>query len=105
MSQPIPSITVLTLNIPTPSGNSPIHPVLLRDEDGHTLVDTGMIGQFDELQSTLEELDVSLSDIKRVIVTHQDIDHFGNLGAHAGTPCHADRSCTCSSRSIADAAA
>nr|WP_154887334.1 MBL fold metallo-hydrolase [Paenibacillus xylanexedens] len=81
MSQPIPSITVLTLNIPTPSGNSPIHPVLLQDEDGYTLVDTGMIGQFAELQSALEELNVPLSDIKRVIVTHQDIDHIGNLGA------------------------
>lgn len=81
MSQPIPSITVLTLNIPTPSGNSPIHPVLLHDEDGYTLVDTGMIGQFAELQFALEELNVPLSDIKRVIVTHQDIDHIGNLGA------------------------
>lgn len=81
MSQLIPSITVLTLHIPTPSGYSPIHPVLLRDEDGYTLVDTGMIGQFAELQSALEALNVSLSDIKRVIVTHQDIDHIGNLGA------------------------
>ncbi|MGO4529833.1 MBL fold metallo-hydrolase [Paenibacillus sp. 2TAF8] len=81
MSETIPSITVLTLNIPTPSGNSPIHPVLLHDEAGYTLVDTGMIGQFAELQATLEDLNVPLSDIKRVIITHQDIDHIGNLGA------------------------
>lgn len=76
-----PSITVLPLHIPTPTGKSPIHPVLLRDEDGYTLVDTGMIGQFAELESTLEGMNASLSDIKRVIVTHQDIDHIGNLGA------------------------
>lgn len=81
MNQPIPSITVLQLHIPTPTGKNPIHPVLLRDEDGYTLVDTGMIGQFAELESTLEDLNVSLSDIKRVILTHQDMDHIGNLGA------------------------
>ncbi|PZT52052.1 MBL fold metallo-hydrolase [Paenibacillus silvae] len=81
MNQPIPSITVLQLHIPTPTGKSPIHPVLLRDEDGYTLVDTGMIGQFAELEATLADLNVSLSDIKRVILTHQDMDHIGNLGA------------------------
>ncbi|WP_366290005.1 MBL fold metallo-hydrolase [Paenibacillus sp. AN1007] len=81
MNQPISSITVLNLHIPTPTGSSPIHPVLLRDEDGYTLVDTGMIGQFAELQSALKQLDVTLADIKRVILTHQDIDHIGNLGA------------------------
>ncbi|WP_426334302.1 MBL fold metallo-hydrolase [Paenibacillus silvae] len=81
MNQPIPSITVLQLHIPTPTGKNPIHPVLLRDEDGYTLVDTGMIGQFAELEATLEDLNVSLSDIKRVILTHQDMDHIGNLGA------------------------
>ncbi|PQP82749.1 MBL fold metallo-hydrolase [Paenibacillus sp. PCH8] len=75
------SITVLQLHIPTPSGKNPIFPVMLRGEDGITLVDTGMIGQFAELQSSLEQEGVQLSDIKRVIITHQDIDHIGNLGA------------------------
>ncbi|WP_128100822.1 MBL fold metallo-hydrolase [Paenibacillus sp. DCT19] len=78
--QPI-DITILHLNIPTPTGNSPIHPVMLRDEDGITLVDTGMIGQFAELQSALEEAGAKLHEIKRIIITHQDIDHIGNLGA------------------------
>ncbi|APO44528.1 MBL fold metallo-hydrolase [Paenibacillus xylanexedens] len=81
MSHPTTSITVLNLQIPTPSGNSPIFPVMLRDVDGVTLVDTGMIGQFAELQSALEQEGVQLSDVKRVIITHQDIDHIGNLGA------------------------
>lgn len=81
MNKPIPSLTVLQLHIPTPAGLNPIHPVLLRDNDGITLIDTGMIGQFAELQAALELEGVQLSDIKRVIITHQDIDHIGNLGA------------------------
>ncbi|WP_440117520.1 MBL fold metallo-hydrolase [Paenibacillus sp. QZ-Y1] len=81
MSNSTNSLTVLHLHIPTPSGNSPIYPVMLRDEDGITLVDTGMIGQFAQLQSALEQEGVQLADIKRVIITHQDIDHIGNLGA------------------------
>ncbi|MFS0870475.1 MBL fold metallo-hydrolase [Paenibacillus xylanilyticus] len=75
------SFTVLHLNIPTPSGTNPIYPVMLRDEDGITLVDTGMIGQFASLQSALEQEGVQLADVKRIILTHQDIDHIGNLGA------------------------
>lgn len=81
MNKPIPSLTVLQLHIPTPAGLNPIHPVLLRDHDGITLIDTGMIGQFAELQTALEQEGVQLPDIKRIIITHQDIDHIGNLGA------------------------
>lgn len=81
MTNPTTDFTVLHLNIPTPSGNSPIYPVMLRDEDGITLVDTGMIGQFEGLESALEQEGVQLADIKRIILTHQDIDHIGNLGA------------------------
>lgn len=79
-NQPM-NITVLNLHIVTPAGKNPIYPVMLHDEDGITLVDTGMIGQLAELQSALEHEGVQLSDIKRIIVTHSDIDHIGNLGA------------------------
>lgn len=81
MKNPSTDITALHLHIVTPAGKNPIYPVMLRDEDGITLVDTGMIGQFDELQSALEHEGVQLSDIKRIILTHSDIDHIGNLGA------------------------
>lgn len=81
MTNPTTDFTVLHLNIPTPSGDNPIYPVMLRDEDGITLVDTGMIGQFVGLESALEQEGVQLADIKRIILTHQDIDHIGNLGA------------------------
>ncbi|MBM6383246.1 MBL fold metallo-hydrolase [Paenibacillus sp. 7523-1] len=81
MNHQTTDLTVLHLNIPTPSGNSPIYPVMLRDEDGITLVDTGMIGQFAGLEAALNKEGVQLVDVKRIILTHQDIDHIGNLGA------------------------
>ncbi|MGC5776259.1 MBL fold metallo-hydrolase [Paenibacillus pabuli] len=80
MNKPSMDITVLNLHMVLPTGKNPIYPVMLRDEDGITLVDTGMIGQFAELQSVLENEGVQLSDIKRIILTHSDIDHMGNLG-------------------------
>ncbi|MGD0032693.1 MBL fold metallo-hydrolase [Paenibacillus illinoisensis] len=81
MNHQTTDLTVLHLNIPTPSGDSPIYPVMLRDEDGITLVDTGMIGQFAGLEAALNKEGVQLADVKRIILTHQDIDHIGNLGA------------------------
>jgi len=81
MNNQTTDFTVLHLSIPTPSGDSPIYPVMLRDDDGITLVDTGMIGQFTGLESALNKEGVQLADVKRIILTHQDIDHIGNLGA------------------------
>lgn len=54
-------------------------PVLLWDENGATLVDTGNVGQMDQVTKAVQEAGLRLSDIKRIIVTHQDIDHIGNL--------------------------
>ncbi|MGN7358537.1 MBL fold metallo-hydrolase [Paenibacillus sp. SAF-054] len=56
-------------------------PVLLWDESGATLVDTGNVGQLDQLTRAVQEAGLQLSDIKRIIMTHQDIDHVGNLAA------------------------
>lgn len=56
-----------------------IHPVLLWDSEGATLVDTGMPGQLDVLSKEIEAAGVSLGDIRRVILTHQDLDHIGGL--------------------------
>ncbi|MNC03932.1 putative metallo-hydrolase YflN [compost metagenome] len=74
--------SIYALNVPMLSplfGPTQIFPSLLADEDGLTLVDSGMLGQFSSLKETFEEEGLQLSDIKRVIITHQDIDHIGNL--------------------------
>ncbi|WP_330217247.1 MBL fold metallo-hydrolase [Paenibacillus durus] len=76
------SDSVIALNVPMLSpvlGPTEIYPALLKDEDGLTLVDTGMLGQFDELKQAVEDAGAQISDIRRVVITHQDIDHIGNL--------------------------
>jgi glyoxylase-like metal-dependent hydrolase (beta-lactamase superfamily II) len=46
---------------------------------GPTLVDTGLPGQFDAIAAALAEAGVRVLDLKRIILTHQDIDHVGSL--------------------------
>ncbi len=67
----------LTMNI---NGHqSTIHPVVMWDDDGATLVDTGMVGQYEDLKKALNKAGVKPESIKQIIITHQDIDHIGNL--------------------------
>jgi len=47
--------------------------------NGPTLVDTGLPGQQDAIASALGEANVRVQDLKRIILTHQDIDHVGSL--------------------------
>lgn len=56
-----------------------LNPVVLWDGDEATLVDTGMVGQYDDLKASLKEAGVEPANVKRIILTHQDIDHVGNL--------------------------
>jgi glyoxylase-like metal-dependent hydrolase (beta-lactamase superfamily II) len=53
--------------------------LVLDPAQGPTLVDTGLPGQFDEIASALAEAGVGVRDLKRIVLTHQDIDHVGSL--------------------------
>jgi glyoxylase-like metal-dependent hydrolase (beta-lactamase superfamily II) len=46
---------------------------------GATLVDTGLPGQVDAIAAALAEAGLKIADLKRIILTHQDIDHVGTL--------------------------
>jgi len=46
---------------------------------GPTLVDTGLPGQYDAIVAALAEANLAVADLKRIILTHQDIDHVGSL--------------------------
>jgi glyoxylase-like metal-dependent hydrolase (beta-lactamase superfamily II) len=46
---------------------------------GPTLVDAGLPGQLDQIAAAMAESDVAVADLKRVILTHQDVDHVGSL--------------------------
>lgn len=67
----------LTMNF---GGNSSlIYPTLIWGEDGSTLVDTGVPGQLEAIKTAIEKAGRSFSDVKRIILTHQDVDHIGSL--------------------------
>ncbi len=54
---------------------------ILVDEDGLTLIDAGMPGSEKKILAYLPELGKSASDVKRIVLTHSDIDHVGGLAA------------------------
>jgi glyoxylase-like metal-dependent hydrolase (beta-lactamase superfamily II) len=53
--------------------------LILDATHGPTLVDTGLPGQRDAIADVLAEAHLEISDLKRIILTHQDIDHVGSL--------------------------
>ena len=72
-------IEALQLRMNFTGGESVIHPALLWDSEGATLVDTGMPGQLGELRVEIEDAGVGFDTIRRVVLTHQDVDHIGGL--------------------------
>ena len=72
-----------------------IHPVVLwNDSEGATIIDTGMLGNISLLQQALLDIGVRFGDIRRILLTHQDIDHIGCAAAivaatHAEVYAHA----------------
>ena len=59
-----------------------IHPTLLwGGDEGATLIDTGTPGLLPMIEEKLKGLGVSLRDLKRILITHQDIDHIGSAAA------------------------
>jgi glyoxylase-like metal-dependent hydrolase (beta-lactamase superfamily II) len=73
------NIKVLTLDVDMFGTQSKIHPTLIWDVTGATLVDAGFPGQFEQLVQAVALAGVSFTEIRRVIITHQDWDHIGTL--------------------------
>jgi glyoxylase-like metal-dependent hydrolase (beta-lactamase superfamily II) len=53
--------------------------LILDAAHGPTLVDAGLPGQQGAIAEALAEANLRVSDLKRIILTHQDIDHVGSL--------------------------
>ena len=92
-----------------------INVLLLEDEDGWTLVDTGLGSSANRIKQALSELGSGPEDLKRIFLTHQHDDHIGGSKnvlewapdaesglrntnrrlspASAGSICRATRSC------------
>lgn len=75
-------VLILALTTDFGSGPAVLHPsVILDSEAGLTLVDAGIPGMEDAINAALGEIGASLKDIKRVLITHHDLDHIGSLPA------------------------
>lgn len=54
---------------------------LIRGEDGFTLVDAGMKGFERSVRQALHQLGSTLSDLKRIVITHAHPDHVARCRA------------------------
>ncbi len=57
------------------------YPVILWDESTVILVDTGLPGQLPQLRQSFDAAGVDFNSLNKIIITHHDIDHIGNLSA------------------------
>lgn len=57
------------------------NPYLVADEDGFTLIDAGLPRSEKKITDYLAGLGKSAGDIRRIVLTHSDMDHVGSLAA------------------------
>ncbi|MDQ3375293.1 MAG: MBL fold metallo-hydrolase [Actinomycetota bacterium] len=73
-----------------------INVLLLENDDGWTLVDTGLASSVDRIKDALAALGAGPEGLKRIFITHQHDDHTGGLkgllewapGAEVGATAH-----------------
>jgi glyoxylase-like metal-dependent hydrolase (beta-lactamase superfamily II) len=65
-------------------GDGVIYPAVLWDaRDGATLFDAGLPEQLPAIEAALGAIGVLLKDVRRILLTHQDVDHIGSAEAIA----------------------
>jgi glyoxylase-like metal-dependent hydrolase (beta-lactamase superfamily II) len=70
-------------------GNDIVAVHLIVTDDGITLIDAGLSGQYADLRRELDAIGRPLSDIRGIVLTHGDTDHTGfaeRLRAELGIP-------------------
>ncbi len=67
------------LEVPSTVPGMFIYPTVMWDKDNMVLVDTGYGGQSKPLRDVFINEGLHFEDINRIIITHQDLDHFGAL--------------------------
>ncbi|WP_249435778.1 MBL fold metallo-hydrolase [Paenibacillus sp. Marseille-Q4541] len=83
-------ISMMELSQTVMGRNQCVYPTLLHDGEELILVDTGYPGQLPLIEQEMVSLGYSVNNISRIILTHQDLDHIGNLpGLREASP-HAE---------------
>jgi glyoxylase-like metal-dependent hydrolase (beta-lactamase superfamily II) len=76
------ALYVLPIDATTMMGSSVLNLSLILDEaHGPTLVDAGIPGKAEAIEAAMLEAGVRLKDLRRLILTHQDLDHIGSAAA------------------------
>jgi glyoxylase-like metal-dependent hydrolase (beta-lactamase superfamily II) len=70
---------ITMLEVPSNIPGMFIHPTVMWDDDNIILVDAGYGGQYDTIRDACIREDIPFDDINKIIITHQDLDHFGGL--------------------------
>jgi glyoxylase-like metal-dependent hydrolase (beta-lactamase superfamily II) len=52
--------------------------LIVDEENGNTLVDAGLPDQTEVISAALGEAGIGVQDLRRIIFTHQDLDHVGS---------------------------
>jgi glyoxylase-like metal-dependent hydrolase (beta-lactamase superfamily II) len=55
--------------------------LIVDEENGNTLVDAGLPDQIEAISAALHEGSIGVGDLRRIIFTHQDLDHVGSGAA------------------------
>jgi glyoxylase-like metal-dependent hydrolase (beta-lactamase superfamily II) len=55
--------------------------LILDEQNGNTLVDAGLPDQIEAISAALVEAGIGVRDLRRLIFTHQDLDHVGSGAA------------------------
>ena len=55
--------------------------LIVDEHDDNTLVDAGLPDQMEAISSALVEAGIGVGDLRRIIFTHQDLDHVGSGAA------------------------
>src|ERR687897_898336 len=55
--------------------------LIVDEENGNTLVDAGLPDQIEAISAALVEAGIGVRDLRRIIFTHQDLDHVGSGAA------------------------
>ena len=70
---------IIMLDVPSNVPGMFIHPTVMWDDDNMVLVDAGYSGQSSVIRDAFINEGIHFESINKIIITHQDLDHFGGL--------------------------